>query len=51
MMIWLWHTKNLPMLISIDAKGDVCMYMDGAHAVHVYGKGNSKLFATMGRGA
>ena len=38
------------MIIEIDEKGDVYIYIDGAHAVHDDAKGHSGLYVTMGRG-
>ena len=51
MMGYLWFTRYLPLIVAIDEDGNVCMHVDGAHAVHVDGKGHSGLFVTMGRGA
>ena len=36
---------------AINDKGNVCAYVDGAHAVHSDSKGHSRLFVTIGRGA
>ena len=50
LMGYLWYTWYLPLIISIDEEGNVCIYIDGAHAIHQDGKGHSGMFATMGRG-
>lgn len=47
----LWCTRYLPLIISIDENGDVCICADGAPAAHADGKGHSGLFVTIGRGA
>ena len=41
----------MPLMLTIDEKGDVSTCIDGAHAVHNDGKGHSDLFLTMGKGA
>ena len=46
----LWCTRNLPVIASIDDKGDVCAHTDGAHAAHTHGKGHYELFVIMDRG-
>lgn len=48
---YLWATRYLPLIISIDDKGNVHVHIDGAHAVYGDGKGHSGLFLTMGKGA
>ena len=50
MLGYMWKTRYLPLIIEIDEKGDVYIYIDGAHAVHDDGKGHSGLYITMGRG-
>ena len=47
----LWHTRYLTLIIGIDEKGNACTCSDGAHRVHVDGKGHSEIFFTMDRGA
>ena len=47
----LWKIIFLPLITSIDEDGKVLTCVDGAHASHEDGKGNSGLFATMGLGA
>lgn len=49
MMGCMWFTRHVPLIISIDVDGEVCMRIDGAHAIHADGKGHSGMFVTMGR--
>ena len=51
MMGCLWHTRFLPMIMSINDKGEVCVCIEGSHAVHADSKGHSGLFVSMRRGA
>ena len=48
---YLWETRFLPLIISIDDEGEVVTCIDGAHAVRAYGKMHSGMFLTMGKGA
>ena len=45
----LWETRFIPLIISIDAKGDVATFIDGTHAVHNDRKAHSGIFLTMGK--
>ena len=45
----LWKTRFLPLMISIDTEGNVCVYIDGFHGVYSDCEGHSGLFLTMGR--
>ena len=44
-------TRYLPLIISIDSEGNVIIYIDRAHAVHIDTKEYSSLFVIMGKGA
>ena len=37
-------------MIEIDEEGNVCVHIDGSHAMHDDARGHSCLYVTMGRG-
>ena len=47
---YMWQTRYLPLIIEIDDKGDMYIYIDRVYAVHDDGRGYSGLHVTMGRG-
>jgi len=47
----LWQTRFLPLIIKIDDKGNVYIYIDRVHAVHADGKEYSGLYMMMDKGA
>ena len=51
LMRYLWYTRYIPLIISIREDGEVCIYIDGAHAVHANGKEHSGLYVMIGKGA
>ena len=48
---YLCYTRYLLLIAGIDDKGDVSIYIDRSHTIHVDRKGHSRLFVTIGRGA
>ena len=38
------------LIISINEKGEVCIYIDSAHVIHSDGRGHSSLYLTIDQG-
>ena len=50
-MQFIWTWRWLPLIIKMNGNGEMMIYIDGAHMVHMDTRGHSGLFATMGKGA
>ena len=48
-LIWTW--RWLPLIIKMNRNGEMMIYIDGAHMVHIDTRGHSGLFVTMGKRA
>ena len=51
LMQFIWTWRWLPLIIKMNGNGEMMIYIDGAHMVHMDTQGHSGLFATMGKGA
>ena len=47
----MWSTRFIPLIISIDDKGEVVTCADRSHAVHADGKRHSGMLLNMDKGA
>lgn len=50
-MGYLWQTRYFPLIIALYKNGDTIIWIDGAHNVHMDGKGHAGMVTSQGRGA
>ena len=49
LMQFIWTWRLLPLIIKMNRNGEMMIYIDGAHIIHMDTRGYFGLFATMGK--